>query len=74
MENPIKEKIDELGISTHAAARIVELAQPVVYRHYAGTRRLSADSMEMYNGRLGIPMNKLREWNRYLKKTLDSLN
>lgn len=68
MDNPIKERIDELGISIRAAARILELSQPVVLRHYRGERRPSVDSMELYNGRLGISLGTLRDWARYMRK------
>ena len=68
MENPIKKRINELGISIRAAARIVELAQPVVLRHYHGTQRPSFDSMEVYHGRLGIPLTDLRAWAKHLRE------
>ena len=71
MENPIKERIDELGISIRAAARILDLSQPVVLRHYRGERRPSFDSMELYSGRLGISLGTLRDWARYKRKEMD---
>ena len=73
MDNPIKKRIDELGISTHAAARILsspgdEITQASVHHHYAGNRRISADSMEKYSGRMQISMRDMRDWNRFLKE------
>lgn len=67
MENPIRKRLEELQISMRAAARILDLSPTTVSRHCGGTRRLSADNMELYNVRLGIPMNKLREWNKHIK-------
>lgn len=72
MENPIKKGLDKLGISTHAAAKVLsspgdKISQPSVYRHCTGERRISADSMEKYNSRLGINMTEMRKWNKYLK-------
>lgn len=68
MRNPVKRKIEELQLSTHAVARIVEISQVSVWRHYHGMRRLSADAMEVYSGRLGISMSDMRSWNKYLKQ------
>lgn len=66
-ENPIKTRAKELGLSTHAIAKIVGLSQPVVLRHIHGQRRLAADSMDRYHYRLQIPYDKMRAWNRHLK-------
>lgn len=65
--NPIRKRIDELGISQHAAAKILGIAQPNVQRHYHGKSRLSADSMERYHYRLQISLKEMREHNKRLK-------
>lgn len=67
-KNPIAARMDDLGLSQHAVAKILEITQTNIHKHYHGTRRLSADSMEMYNLRLGIPMKELRAWNKHLKE------
>lgn len=60
--------MEELGLSSHAVGRILDLSQMSVWRHYKSKRRLSADSMEMYNARLGIFLQDMRKWNKVLKE------
>lgn len=68
MDNPIKKRIDELGLSTHAVAKIIGIKQASVYRHYSGQRRLSADSIEAYSDKLQIKQKEMLKWNRFLKE------
>ena len=68
MENPIKKKIEELDLSLRAIAKILDVSQTTVHRHFHGRRRLNADNMEMYNVRLGIPLKDLKAWNKHLKE------
>lgn len=63
MKNPIKAKLEELEISTRAAGIILDMSHTSVHRHANGTRRLSADNIEIYHRRLGIPLEDLRRWN-----------
>jgi len=68
MDNPIKKRIDELSLSTYDVAKIVNLEQPSVWRHYTGQRRLSSDSMVAYNSRLQVNFQEMLRWNSFLKE------